>query len=153
MIKKGPSLREALEAALQWIPDARMANGRPNTSALERHFEKKGAPLSQSTLHRLFADKSDKPRKLDAKTIEALHAVLKIPRSILRGEAMSADTERAMVQYGLDVFLLAQKIAELPVPTRELISRQIDELLIHEQDLKKSFESGNVTPLHRKPSS
>ena len=156
MNKKGPSLGEILLAAAKWVPGVWTAEGNLNRTALSRYFEDQGHPLSQPTLHRLFADKTpvDKksPRKLSPETVEAVHAVLKIPRSMLRGEPMSADTERAITQFGLDVFLLAQRIAELPFEYRENLVAQIDERLKREADLKKALEAGTVIPINRRSS-
>jgi hypothetical protein len=149
MSKKGPSLREVLLSAVKWVPDAWTADERLNTTGLQRYFKDQGHPISQPTLHRLLVGTSSKPRKLQPETIEALHAVLKIPRSMLRGDPMSADTERATLQYGLDVFLLAQKIAELPPTFRNAINTQIDEWLKRETHLKKSPDDSVVSMTRR----
>ena len=143
-------MREVLLAAVKWVPEAWTADGRLNTTGLSGHFTEHKYPLSQPTLHRLLVAEQKKPRRLHPDTVEALHAVLKIPRSMLRGEPMSADTERAILQHGLDVFLLAQKLAELPPSYREVLNKQVDEWLKREADLKKASEPSSVVSITRR---
>lgn len=153
MNNKGPSLREILLSAVRYVPGVWTAEGKLNRTALSRYFENQGHKLSQPTLHRLFEEPVKRsPRKLAPETIEAVHAVLKIPRGMLRGEPMSADTERAITQFGLDVFLLAQKLVELSPEYRSTLTAQIDERLKLEASLKKALESGTVIPINRKSS-
>lgn len=143
-------MRDLLLSGAKFVPGVWNAEGNLNSTALSRYFEAQGHPISQPTLHRLLSDKRS-PRTISAETIEALAEVLRIPRSLLRGEQMSADTERAITQFGLDVFLLAQKIAGLPPEYRDTLNYQIDERLKREMDLKKALENGSVIPITRKP--
>jgi hypothetical protein len=150
MSKKAPSFKEILDAAARSVPDLWSSDGGLVLSRVAEYFKKKGHPVSQPTLHRHYTGDRERPRKLDSRVVEAFYAVFRVPRSMLRGEPMSADTERAVVQWGLDVFLLAQKIAELPSPTRDLINRQIEDLLQREAELKKAYESAGVVPISRR---
>lgn len=143
-------LRDLVLAAVKWVPEAWTADERLNTTGLGRHFEKQGYPLSQPTLHRLLVAKQEKPRELKPETIEALHAVLKIPRNLLRGEPMGADTERAISQFGLDVYLLAQKLGELPEEYRKILNNQVEEWLRQQRTLKKSADDANIIPITRR---
>lgn len=149
MSKKAPSFTEILDAAARSVPDLWSSDGELVLSRVADYLKKKGHPVSQPTLHRHYTGSREKPRKLDSRVVEAFHAVFKVPRSMLRGDPMSADTERAIVQWGLDVFLLAQKIAELPSSTRDSINRQIEDLLQREAELKKAYEGSSVTPIRR----
>jgi hypothetical protein len=143
------TFRETLNAAAKNIPGLwDFDNDKIRLPELSRYLRKKGCPVSQPTLHRHYNVKG-KPRELSGTVVEALHSGLGIPRSILRGEAMAADLERALVKNELSTLLLAERIEALPHKARLNILAQIEEITEREEHIKHAMARGNVTPIDR----
>lgn len=147
-----PSLRQLLKNAAETVEGLLDADGEVNTSAMARHTAKQGHPVSQATLHRIYnaADPS-KPHRMKAEVVEALHLVFGIPRSMLRGEPMSAELEEILGRVPLTTLLLAEKLQKLDPKVRNNIKAQIDLEIERQAALKRAQTAGNVTPIRRPP--
>lgn len=147
MAKKKVTFREAVEAAAKAVPDVWDDDGAINLSALARYYGRKGHPVSQATLHRLFHGKHGAP---STKVVEATHAVLRVSRSLLRGEPMAADLEELLGRYPLSTLLLAKRLEDLPPTSRRRILEMIEEAYDKEEEIRRLAEiSPNVTSIKR----
>jgi hypothetical protein len=140
----------AVREAARLIPWVWNADGQLNLTALARYYEEKGHPVSQPTLHRLFEGK----HKPSDGVILATELVLRVPRSILRGEPMAADYDKLLGNQRLSTILLAQKLEELPKSVRDPILQLIDNEITKQEQLAKALQAApNITPFDRtKPS-
>lgn len=149
MNKKKLTFGEIVTAAAKSVPELWDQDGNLNLSAVARYYEKKGHPVSQATLHRLFNGKHGEP---SSRVIESTHKVLRVPRSLLRGDPMAADVEEIFGRYPLSTILLAKRLEELPAKTRKRIFEQIEEAFEQEEKLQKLLhESPNITSITDKP--
>jgi hypothetical protein len=147
MPRKQLTFGEVVEAAAKAVPEVWDDDGEINLSALSRYYGRKGHPVSQATLHRLFHGKHGAP---STKVVDATHAVLRVSRSLLRGEPMAADLEELLGRYSLSTLLLAKRLDELPPPTRRRILEMIEEAYDKEEQLRQlTAASPNVTALKR----
>lgn len=145
------SFRELLTQAAGLVPGLVNDDGKVNLTAVARYTEKCGHAVSQPTIFRHFNAPADKRPKMEPETIEALHLVFGIPRSMLRHEVMDAETQEALARYPLSTILLAAKIEALPPPLRRSVLLHIEELLRREEEHnQKSSDVSNVTRLPRR---
>lgn len=148
--KMGPmakkfSFKEILEEASKSVPGLHTADGRLNLTAVAKYYERRGHPVSQPTLHRLYKGEH---KTLSRDTLEATHLVFRIPRAILRGEPMRPEMEDLLADYKLSTLLLAQKIESLPKEFRDAINAQVEAYLDQREQLSRAFQ-GNVTPIDK----
>jgi hypothetical protein len=134
-------------AAARSVPELWDGDGKLNLTALSRYYKRKGHPVTQPTLHRLFSGKHSQPSD---RVIEATHHVMRVPRSQLRGDPMSPDLERLLTDYNLSTLLLAKKLESLPQRIRDNIYTLIENELDREDQLRRAIDSGSVTPFERK---
>jgi hypothetical protein len=147
MRKKKLTFREIVEAAAKALPAVWADDGQINLSALSRHYERKGYPVSQATLYRLFHGTH---KVASPKVVEATSAVLHVSRSLLRGDPMAADVEELLGRYPLSTLLLAKRLEDLPPGTRRRIFEMIEEAYEKEEQLRQlTAVASNVTPLKR----
>jgi hypothetical protein len=147
MPKKHLSFKELVEAAAKAVPEVWDDDDVINLSALSRYYKKKGHPVSQATLSRLFNGKHKAPR---ADVVEATHVVLRIPRSMLRGDPMAADVEEILGRYSLSTLLLAKRLEDLPSSSRRRILEMIEEAYEKEEQIRRlALAAPNVTPIKR----
>lgn len=138
------TFRELLEAAAK--PHKELWRGEQlNLGALSRRFEKKGYRLSEASLSRILRGLQG----VGPDTVEAVHGAFGIPKSLLRGEPMSADVEKLLTDYKLSTLLLAKKLESLPKDFYYAISEQIEREMERERQLQDAYRSGNVTPIDR----
>ena len=136
-----------MTAAAKSIPELWDGDGKINLTAVARYYERKGHPVSQPTLHRLFSGKHSQP---SSRVIEATHMVLRVPRNLLRGDAMGGDLERTLADFNLSTLFLAKKLESLPRRIRENIYNQIETALEHEEQLQRAIDQGSsVTSFER----
>ena len=148
MRHKGLSFREILDSATRLVPRLRKSDGSINLSAVSSHCKEHGHPVSQSTLYRHYWGEQD-ARELSQETIDALCLVFRLPRSLLEGDAIGADMEKALTKVSLETLLLAEKIQRLPMKARDNLLNQVEEILDREEQLKRAFEDSNVVPIDR----
>lgn len=154
MAKGGYSFRELLTQAAGLVPGLVNDDGKVNLTAVARYTEKRGHPVSQPTIFRHFNAPADKRPKMESETIEALHLVFGIPKSMLRHEKMDADTQEALARFPLSTILLAEKIEALPPPLRRSVLLHIEELLRREEAHRTATSAApNVTRLPKRPPS
>lgn len=147
MSRRAPTFQELIEAAAKPFRELWRDDSRLNLAALNRHYEKRGHPLSEASLSRIFAGKQDPGEE----AIEATHLVFRIPRSMLRGEPVSAEMEKALTDYKLSTLLLAQKIEALPKEDYYVITQQIERALENHERLQEAMQSStNVTQIDRR---
>lgn len=147
MNKKKLTFPEVVTAAAKSVPELWDQDGKLNLSAVARYYKRKGHPVTQATLHRLFNGKHGEPSK---KVIEATHNVLRVPRSLLRGDPMAADVEEILGRYPLSTILLAKRLEDLPPTTRKRILEMIEEAYEKEEQLRKLMQDApNITPIKR----
>lgn len=146
------SFRELLTQAAGLVPGLVNDDGKVNLTAVARYSEKRGHAVSQPTLFRHFNAPADKGPKMDSGTVEALHLVFGIPRSMLRHEEMDADTQETLARYPLSTILLAEKIEALPPPLRRSVLLHIEELLRREDEHRQSMGPGtNISRFPKRP--
>lgn len=145
------TFRQALEAACKSHPDfwrdSKTGTRVLNLAKVERHYRRKGHPVTQPNLHRLVYG----TQKPGPAIVDATHAVFGIPRAILRGEPLSHDMERLLGKTKLETLILAGRIEELDRDDM----RQLLELLNHMEEkreqLRKAIDSSpNVHPLPKR---
>lgn len=147
MPRKQLTFREIVEAAAKAVPEVWDDDGTINLSALSRYYDKKGHYVSQPTFSRLFKGTHKAP---SAEVVAATHAVLRVPRSLLRGDPMAADVEELLGRYPLSTLLLAKRLEDLPATSRRRIFEMIEEAYDNQEQLRRLAESApNVTPLKR----
>lgn len=147
MTKKKVPFQEIVEAAAKAVPEVWDPDGAINLSALSRYYDRKGHYVSQPTLSRLFTGKHKAP---SAEVIEATHLVLRVPRSMLRGDPMATDVEELLGRYPLSTVLLAKRLEDLPATSRRRILEMIEEAYEKEEQIRRlSAASPNVTPIKR----
>lgn len=147
MPKKQPTFRELVEAAAKAVPEVWDHDEAINLSALSRYYKKKGHSVSQATLSRLFHGKH---KAASNEVVEATHAVLRVPRSMLRGDPMAADVEEILGRYPLSTLLLAKRLEDLPSSSRRRILEMIEEAYEKEEQIRRLAEAApNVTPIKR----
>jgi hypothetical protein len=145
MTKKKLSFSEIVTAAAKPVPELWDQDGNLNLSAVARYYKRKGHPVTQATLHRLFHGKHGEPSN---RVLEATHVVLRVPRSLLRGDPMAADVEEIFGRYPLSTILLAKRLEDLPVKTRKRIQELIEDAFEKEEQLHRVMQdSPNVTQL------
>lgn len=148
MANKVLSFRDTLTAAAKLIPELWNSDGKLNLTAVARHCERKGHPVSQPTLHRHFIG-TTKARRVDDKTAKALSAVFHIPQRIWKGELLTDYEQQALSKGTLEDLLLAQKIAALPPKVRANLLNQIEDAYDTQERLKSALSDTNVTPINR----
>lgn len=145
------TFREVLEAACKSHPDlwreSKTGTAALNLAAVERHYRRKGYPVTQPNLHRLLYG----GQKPGPHVVDATHAVFGVPRAILRGEPLSHDMERLLGKTKLETVILAERIEELDHDDR----RQLLELLEHMEEKREQLHkaissSPNVHPLPKR---
>lgn len=147
MSKKKITFREIVEAAAKAVPAVWSDDGQINLSELSRYYDRKGHPVSQATLHRLFHGKHGAP---SSRVVDATNAVLRVPRSLLRGDPMAADIDELLGRYPLSTILLAKRLEDLPPVTRKRILEMVEEAYDKEEQLQRLMAaSPNVTALKR----
>lgn len=139
------SFREILDGAAKSVPRLWTADEKLNLSAVARYYKKKGYPITQPTLQRLYVGTH---KTLSEETITATHFVFHIPKAILRGEAMRPEMEELLADYKLSTLLLAHKIESLPREARDSINNQIEIFLDQKDQINRAFQ-GNVTPIDK----
>lgn len=139
------TFKELIEAAAKPYRELWKGDDRLNLGALAKLYEKKGYPLSQASFSRIFSGIQE-PGDL---AIEATHAVFRIPRSILRGEPVSAEMERLLTDFKVSTLLLAQKIESLPKDDYYVIMQSIERALDNADKLREAMKSGNITSIDR----
>lgn len=148
-MKKKLTFAEIVTAAAKSVPELWDQDGKLNLSAVARYYVRKGHPVTQATLHRLFKGKHGEPSK---RVIEATHHVLRVPRSLLRGDPMAADVEEIFGRYPLSTLLLAKRLEELPAKSRQRIQEMIEEAFEKEEELRRALQaSPNVLPMTERP--
>lgn len=141
------SFKEILEAAAKPFPKLWNAEGKLNLAAVARLYKDKGYPVSQPTLYRLCTGQH---KEVSKETIDATYHVFGVPRSMLRGESMSADMEKLLADYRLSTLLLAQKLESLPAEDYQNIVAQIERAAEQRERLERAMASSpNVTVLER----
>lgn len=149
MNKKKLTFAEIVTAAAKAVPELWDQDGKLNLSAVARYYRRKGHPVTQATLHRLFKGKHGEPSN---RVIEATHVVLRVPRSLLRGDPMAADLEEILGRYPLSTILLAKRLEDLPIKTRQRIQELIEEAFEKEEQLRRAMQdSPNITQFQDKP--
>jgi len=145
---RGPiSFLDALEAAAKPYRELWRVDGKLSLAGLKRHYEKRGHPVSDASLSRIFSGKQEPGED----TIEATYRVFGIPKGILRGDPVSAEMEKTLTDYKLSTLLLAQRIESLPKDDYYLIVQAVERALEHQQKLQAALESSaNVTSIDRR---
>lgn len=143
---KGIPFADIVTAASKSIPEVWDQDGKLNLAALSRYYARKGHPVTQPTLHRLFSGKHAQP---SSRVIEATHYVMRLPRSLLRGDPMSVDLERLLTDYNLSTLLLAKKLESLPQRVRDNIYNYIETEIEREDQLRRAIDSGSVASIER----
>jgi len=133
---RAPTFRELIDAVASLSPDMTKADGDVNLAAVARYCANMGHPVSQPTLYRHYHKSAHSESKLDDETVNALNHALGIPKVLLRGEPMDADTKEALTRFPLSTYLLAQKIQTLSPTVRESLLQHIDKLLQDETNRK-----------------
>ena len=146
MDNKRLTFAEIVTAAAKSVPELWDQDGKLNLAALARYYKKKGYPITQATLHRLFAGKHKTP---SPRAIDATHFALRVPRGLLRGEGMNSDLERALTDYNLSTLFLAKKIEALPQRVKDNILNYVETELEREEQLRRAIDSGAVTSIDR----
>lgn len=140
------TFKELLEAAAKPHASLWSSDGRLNLGAVASYYEAKGHPVSQPTLWRTCTGKTE-PKD---RTIEATYQVFGIPKHLLRGEPVTAESEELLSHYHVSTLLLARKLESLPKEAYHAIMEQVEIMLAKEQQLRKAIENaGNVTPIDR----
>jgi hypothetical protein len=101
--------------------------------------------LSEASLSRILRSKQE----IGEKAINALHHTLGVPKSLLRGEPMSSDLEKALTESRLSTLILARRIEDLPKDEYFALVEQIARIEEREKRMKDAFRTGNVTPIDR----
>lgn len=147
MNKKKLTFSDIVTAAAKSVPELWDQDGNLNLSAVARYYKRKGHPVTQATLHRLVNGKHGTPSN---RVIEATYNVLRVPRSLLRGDPMAADLDEMLSRYPLSTLMLAKRLEELPPTTRKRILELIEEAYEKEEQLRRLMkDSPNITPLKR----
>jgi hypothetical protein len=146
VMHKGIPFADIVVAAAKSIPELWDQDGNLNLAAVARYYKRKGHPVTQPTLHRLFSGKHAQP---SSRVIEATHHVMRVPRSLLRGDPMGADLERLLTDYHLSTLLLAKKLEALPQRARDNIYGYIENELDREEQLRRAIDSGSVSSIDR----
>lgn len=138
---------DALEAAARPYRELWRGDGTLSLAGLKRHYERRGHPVSDASLSRIFAGKQAPGED----TIEATHRVFGIPKGILRGEPVSAEMEKTLTDYRLSTLLLAQRLESLPKDDYYLIAQAIERALENQEKLRAALDSSpNVTSIDRR---
>lgn len=146
MTTKGIPFADIVTAAAKTIPELWDQDGNLNLAAVARYYTRRGYPVTQPTLHRLFSGKHAQPSN---RVIEATHHVMRVPRSLLRGDPMSADLERLLTDYNLSTLLLARKLESLPQRVRDNIYNYVETEIDREEQLRRAIDSGSVSSIDR----
>lgn len=146
VIRKGIPFAEIVTEAAKSIPEVWDADGNLNLAAVARYYKRRGHPVTQPTLHRLFSGKHAQP---SSRVIEATHHVMRVPRGLLRGDPMSADLERHLLEYKLSTIFLARKLESLPQRVRDNIYNQIETAFEQQEQLQRAIDAGSVSPIDR----
>lgn len=149
MSHAGLSFSEVLDAACKSVPRLWTPDGKLNLTAVARYCEHHGFPVSQPTLYRHYHAKGKPGRALKNETISALSETFRVPARLWRGEPLGAEMERALERFTLADLFLAEKISRLPDKARANILERIEETLEREEQLKRAYQQGNVTPIDR----
>lgn len=136
---------EIIQAAAKSVPDLWTDDDKINLSKLARYYENKGHPLSQPTFSRMSKGLHDP----SPGTIDATHYVFGVPRAILRGEPMSSETEKALIDFKLSTIFLAQKLEGLPKADFKSICEQIERAYEKEEALRRALRHSNVTQIDK----
>jgi hypothetical protein len=123
-----------------WKPD-----GELNLGEIARVCKARGYPLSEASLSRILRGLQE----VGDKAINAVHHTLGIPKSLLRGEPMSSDLEKALTETRLSTLMLAKRIEDLPKDEYYGLVEQIARIEEREKRVKEAFRAGNVTQIDR----
>lgn len=104
------TFKQLLEAGAKPFPSL-WHDGRLVASRVARFCSERGHPVSQATLSRHLTAKHG---SIDDITVDALEAVLRIPRAMLRNEPLTPRMEELLKRYPLEVILLAEQLNSLP---------------------------------------
>jgi hypothetical protein len=126
--------------ALWWEDD------RLNFEALARHFSDRGRTIPSATLYRICKGLHAQPSE---RLVEAFNYVLRIPKELLRGEALTSEMSKAFGDYKLSTLILAEKLEELPRADYARIVEEIDSILERDRRLREALESENVTHIDK----
>jgi hypothetical protein len=120
-------------------------DGDLNLGELARQCEAKGYPLSEASLSRILRNKQE----IGERAINALHRTLDIPKSLLRGEPMSSDLEKALTESRLSTLMLAKRIEDLPKDEYYALVEQVARIEERERRMKEALRNSNVTSIDR----
>lgn len=124
-----------------WRDDDRL-----NFEALARFFRDRGRNIPAATLYRLCKGVHKQPSE---RIVEAIYHVLRIPKELVRGEALSPQMAKVLGDYRLSTLILAEKIESLPRADYARIVEEIDSILEREERLREALESEKVTHIDR----
>jgi len=140
------TFREALEAAAK--PHRELwRDGKLSLAGLRRHYAKRGHPVSDASLSRIFRGKQEPGEDI----IEATHRAFGLEKSILRGEPVSAEMAKALTDFKYSTLLLAERIESLPKDDYYVIMQHIERAIENNDRLQQALQtSPNVTPIDRR---
>lgn len=121
------------------------SDGELNLGEIARVSKARGYPLSEASLSRILRGLQE----VGDRAINAVHHTLGIPKSLLRGEPMSSDLEKALTETRLSTLMLAKRIEDLPKDEYYALVEQVARIEERENRMKEAFRSGNVTPIDR----
>lgn len=139
-------IEKLVKEAAKPYPDLWWEDDRLNFEALARFFDARGRKIPSATLYRLCKGVHTQPSE---RVVEAFNHVLRIPRELVRGEALNPAMAKAFGDYRLSTLILAEKIEELPRAEYARIVEQIDAILDRESRLKEALETEKVTHIDK----
>lgn len=141
------TFKEVIDEAVKPYPKLFKPDGRTiNFSALARYYKEKGHEVQNSTLWRTYHGKTTPSEE----TIEATHRVWRLPKSMLRGEPVTAEMEEVLTKYSLSTLMLAAKIERLRPREYQSLVQQIDLALETQEQLERALkDSGKVTSIDK----
>lgn len=144
---KKMTFKEVIDEAVKPYPTLLKPDGKTvNFSALARLYEERGHPITNSTLWRTYNGET----KPSESTIDATHEVWRLPKSLIRGEPMTAEMEEVLTKYSLSTLMLAAKIERLRPREYQNLIRHIDLALEAQEQLDQALKnSGKVTPIDK----
>lgn len=145
---KNNRFRDLVSDGARLFPSLWKSSGEINITAMAKLYRKKGWPVSQPTLQRLWDGEYDPSNA----TIEATYRVFGIPREFLRGEPGESDVNDLIKGYGMPTLLIAKKLSQLPKEDFDAIVTQIELAATRAEKLNRLIEqSGSiVTPIDKK---
>lgn len=132
--------------ALRSYPHVWKDDDRINFGALARFFRDRGRTIPAATLYRICKGEHQRPSE---RLVEAINHVLRIPKELLRGEAVTPEMSKAFADYRLSTLILAEKLEELPKSEYARLVEQIDAILEREKLLRDALETSKVTHIDK----